>query len=633
MFFVGYAERSHEQMTINDLKELGSIEKQAKSYYGTRVPMFQSGKKTNEMVFHNKPKRYYSANKQVEDLQSYNKNRSDKRQVYIATAQKKEKPVEILLHDFIYEIMLNSKDEKEFQEKMKNEGFLDFPEFIENLREKDAKKVWTGYLMFNFDEIDNKEHLQYITERLNKSALGILPELAYEDFIINGTSKDKKMALRYGIVKEFQHYKVLTTKASMPHWFQTYNTAIRETSSRYGGEYDCYLSAATFVQFKRQIDFVAELSQLYCDIDYYTIPEYENMSQTKVIDLCLKALDERGIPRPTNTEVSRGFTFKWKISPIGYHRRGQWLELQEEIFKVLKPFGADYKVTKDIVRLSRQVGSYHSGTNKMVYGIRYSDDRYNFENLFETMLPERWKQILQTREIAKELAKKKYELIKGGKAKDTKKTEKVVLDDGLTPKHVAQNYKHIHYIRALEELIAHREGSMTGYREFSVFLYRYWWLCLTGSKLKALNKAKNLFFAMNIEGAYTWSEVEQLTISAERAWEKWTKDAYKGYNYKPETLIKELGITKEEQYHVHYLRSEEVQKERKKVMDREKKKENYQKELEKTGKLSREEQKALRIEQIKSFLNDNPNATQREIAKGTGISQSAIQRLLVEIKG
>ncbi|UBM53210.1 MarR family transcriptional regulator [Bacillus sp. CRB-7] len=309
------------------------------------------------------------------------------------------------------------------------------------------------------------------------------------------------------------------------------------------------------------------------------------------------------------------------------------VELQEEIFKVLKPFGADYKVTKDIVRLSRQVGSYHSGTNKMVYGIRYSDDRYNFENLFETMLPERWKQILQTREIAKELAKKKYELIKGGKAKDTKKTEKVVLDDGLTPKHVAQNYKHIHYIRALEELIAHREGSMTGYREFSVFLYRYWWLCLTGSKLKALNKAKNLFFAMNIEGAYTWSEVEQLTISAERAWEKWTKDAYKGYNYKPETLIKELGITKEEQYHVHYLRSEEVQKERKKVMDREKKKENYQKELEKTGKLSREEQKALRIEQIKSFLNDNPNATQREIAKGTGISQSAIQRLLVEIKG
>ncbi|UBM53209.1 hypothetical protein [Bacillus sp. CRB-7] len=114
--------------------------------------------------------------------------------------------------------------------------------------------------MFNFDEIDNKEHLQYITERLNKSALGILPELAYEDFIINGTSKDKKMALRYGIVKEFQHYKVLTTKASMPHWFQTYNTAIRETSSRYGGEYDCYLSAATFRSIQRQIDFVAELS-------------------------------------------------------------------------------------------------------------------------------------------------------------------------------------------------------------------------------------------------------------------------------------------------------------------------------------------------------------------------------------
>jgi hypothetical protein len=634
---------SSESMSPDRLRDLGRAEKVAKSYYGSRVPMFSSGKKPSEMVFFNTPKRYYSPNKQIEDLQSYNQNRSDKRTVYIATAQKKEKTIEITLNQETYEIMLSSRDEKDYYKRMKKEStvgsFLEFdqeliPPYIENLHEKKTDIIKDGYLVFNLHTIENQEHLNWILERMEEDLFNSFsPEAAYRNFIVNGSSLDKKLAWKYGDIREFIKYKVETTTTTMPHWFQTYEVASNETKSRYGGKEDCYLGASTLIKFARQAQFVAEMSLLYVDIDYYNVSEYKNLKQTEVINLCLKALDDEGIPRPTNAEISRGFSLKWKTSPIGYHRRSQWLELQELIFKTLEKFGADYSVTKDVVRLSRLVGTYHSKTHKMVYGLKYSDDRYNFDNLFETMLPERWEQILKSREIAKELANKKYQVIDGGKERnEAKNGEKIILDGKLTPNHIKQNYKHIHFIRGLEELISIREGYMTGYRETSIFLYRYWWLCLTGNKIKALNKAKNLYYAMNIEGVYSWEEIELFTSSAENAWEKWIKNSSKGYNYKPSTLIKLLGITMEEQYHVHYLRSEKVQIERKKEIDRKNKKASYEEDYaakrEKKGKISREEQKTLRMTKINDYLAENPEASIREIAAGTDLSKSVVQRLL-----
>lgn len=631
-------------MGLRELKEFGEIESQSKSRYGSRKEMYQSGKSLSEMVFLDKPKQYRSGNKQIEDLQSYNKNRSDKRRVYIATAQKKEVPVTIKLDRITFDIMLNAKDEKDYYEQIKKSDFYanvpweDFkcPPYIKGLSEQQVKEIREGYLLLDVFAIDNEEHMEYLLERLDDDLFGsLIGDYNYERLIKNGNSKDRKLAKKYGEIREYTIYEIETTQEKMPHWFSTYEKAIKETSRRYHGENDCYVAAATLIEFKRQQRVIAEISQLYVDIDYYNVDAYKHMKPMEVIELCEKDLEEAGIPKFTNAEISRGFNLKWKMSPIGYHRRGQWLELQERIYEVLEKYGADYSVTTDAVRLSRLVGSKHSKTGKMIYGIKFSDDRYNFEKFFETVLPERWEQILKSREKAKELANKKYQLIQGGKAEEKpNKGENVVLDNTITPLHIKQNYKHIHYIRALEELVGYREGMMTGHREVSVFLYRYWWLCLTGNKLKALNKAKDLYFAMNIEGVYSWDEMVRLTASAETAWESWKKNASKGYNYKPKTLINLLKITKEEQYHVHYLRSKEVREDRNRENTRNKMESIRREQGVRTAAEYNDERKASKehlLDMLRRHLERNPKAKRKDLAELLGVSGPRITQLKKEL--
>ncbi|NIK16585.1 DNA-binding MarR family transcriptional regulator, partial [Saccharococcus thermophilus] len=63
---------------------------------------------------------------------------------------------------------------------------------------------------------------------------------------------------------------------------------------------------------------------------------------------------------------------------------------------------------------------------------------------------------------------------------------------------------------------------------------------------------------------------------------------------------------------------------------KEKNKKRYHKKRQEQGKLSREEQKRLKIEKIKAFLAANPGATIREIAEKTGIPRSTVSRIMKE---
>lgn len=635
--------RIPKNTTTKHLSEVGEVDKHSKYVYGSRKEMFNSGVAVNEMELAEVPERYDTPMQQIDDLQSYNKTRADNRKVSLATARKLKDTYTRSLPEDIYALMLVSPTEKDYISYMREmypnsstskDSYVPPFNYIPNI--ENAKKVerTVNQLTFNYFSIQNEDHFRHIL--MMEESLGAAnAERMYELMVEQGDEYDRLLVDLYGNIKSETLFDVEYVVPKMSHYFFSYEEATgksrknikgwKDPNERYLLKTDSYVSAATFVKWKRQQDFVAEISQLYADIDYYNLPEYKHIPKEEMAEIVLLALEKAHIPRPTNIEYSRGFTLKWKISPLGMHRRSQWVEVQERIYKELQKFGADNAVTKDVVRLSRLVGSIHSGTGERVYGHIYSRDAYNFENLFEHLLPERWEEILKSREFAKKLAKQ-YKSTTG----KSKAQKRVSLDGELTARHIRHNYKHIHYLRAVAELVDVRGGNLTGYREIIVFLVRYWQLCLTGNKIKAMNKAKDFYHAMNVEGIYTWDEMEKLSRSAETAWSKWKKDSSKGYNYKVSTLIDLLDITEDEQRKVHYLRSKEIQKERKRDNDREKRPERYQKELEQKGKLTNAQRIELNVETLRKEIAASPSISVRQLAENTGISKSTISRLITK---
>jgi len=190
----------------------------------------------------------------------------------------------------------------------------------------------------------------------------------------------------------------------------------------------------------------------------------------------------------------------------------------------------------------------------------------------------------------------------------------------------------LHYTRLkdLVQLCELREWDMTGYRETTLFLYRYWSCCFLFDPKEAVENT--LEINAQFRQPLAEREVILATKSAEKAWKsKNDAEANKaaqekgypgaGYNVSNQKLIEWLDITEEEQRQLETIIGRSVKYARNN--------QRRQKARRASGKVTRDEylaQAQTRREEAIRMRQDG--MTQKQIAECLGINQSQVSRML-----
>jgi len=581
------------------------------------------GTKMNEMKWHEKAKRFFSPFRQFELYFDWMDKVKDRRTRRIIAA-----------HKF------------QFYKEISEE---DYRKLIKDKSKKIIKTTIYKGLKFNIDKIPASEHL------IQNAIFSFEGEEIenYEHWIKNGSEEEREFAKKYGEIVEIERYSV--QEKNMGHRFYTFYRAKKYANKDYKTINDdsYYCTSMTYQipskkDFKRDSERVTEFCLLFAEIDYYKVKKYKNKSQNEMLDLIYKALDNAGFPRPTEVIYPRGLHLVWKINPIPAHRYFEWAILQNKISEILNEFGVDKQTMTNKVQLLRLVGTPHMKTGKTVWGKSYTNDRYLFDELLEKYCAEEVKKEKEKRKKNRQKylkqAEKHLQKIEGAK----KKKEKLIIHNNYDKEKASEQEVSAiiftRYVRDLFSLVDLRDGQMEGYREFLCFLIRWFSLVIhKGDTYKAEQEMKKMFWALDINGKYDFEELLVLTSNVHKVYKKFLENWRKGYMYKATTLQKHFNITKEEQQHMKSLIDDEERFKRDKIAynkhyeaNKEQRldywKEKYKKSREKENKLSRNEKKQMRINDIKAFLKENPAATQREIAERIGVSLGTVNSYLKELK-
>ena len=345
-----------------------------------------------------------------------------------------------------------------------------------------------------------------------------------------------------------------------------------------------YISINTFCSTYRRLEYLKELKAQFIDLDIY------NTKFTK--DQVLMNLDEnyfsKSIPRPNFIiDSGRGLYLIWLINAVPSKALPLWKAVEEYLYSVLKPLGADRQAL-DATRVLRVPGSTNSKSGSVVEILEEYDYIYDLREIQNNYLPE----------------------LKPNKNKKgrPKKTVFIFRERSLY-------YSRIQDITKLCEL---RKYDLKGKREVILFLYRYYLCYFTDDVKKALEDVLEL----NRQFIQPLSEKEAIraTRSAETVYLKKEKQ----YKYKNETLIELLDISQEEQEHLKTIIGSREYKRRKRVRnniayDSLKAKEKYYNTLKESGKLTEKEQISQRRLKIKDLLAQG--LLQKEICSLLNISK------------
>ena len=270
----------------------------------------------------------------------------------------------------------------------------------------------------------------------------------------------------------------------------------------------------------------------------------------------------KSIPRPNLIiDSGRGLYLIWILNSVPSKALPLWKAVEEYLYSVLKPFGADRQAL-DPTRVLRVPGSINSKSKTTVSIIDEYDYIYDLREIQNEYLPEL-------------------------KPKEKKK--------GRPSKTVFIHRERSLYfarIQDITKLCELREYDLKGYRELILFLYRYY-LCYF---LEDTKKALEDVLELNREFIYPLSENE--VIRATRSAEKVYLSKDKDYRYKNETLIELLEITELEETHMTTIISDKEYKRRKNIRN----KKAYGEKLRADGKVSEKDKIAERRAKIKDLL-------------------------------
>ena len=480
---------------------------------------------------------------------------------------------------------------------------------------RNLENEFKNELKLNDNELKNELKLNH-NEKIINMAITQLDLLHGKDdgFITIAVKKDNSF-LQY-------HYKIQSLKANIGKALSIEDVNI-------------YVSPNSYFKPYRRIENIRKLNALYIDIDFYNSKHYKNSSYDGVKYILEHDYFGKTVPEPSFIiNTGRGMAVYWLIEPVPYQALPLWNGIQKYLLRELKDVGADPK-SVDSARIMRLAGSINQ-KNKVKAEIEIHNDYiYSLREIQENYLPE------LTPYVKNPMHKQK-----GRKAKVVK----------------LYNMFSLHHARLLDliKLQELREGYCRnndglliehGQRELMCFLYRYWSNCFTGDMDKALEDT--LEFNSNFKKPLSNKEVENITESANRAYEEWllndfnlvknkkgevdaaTKaklkkvigksNIYKtlGYNYKNVTLIDLLCIMDEEMKELCTI-----------IHNKEKRRRDYSnrkvKRRNETGLNKREIEKEKKKIAIEALLNRG--LSYRAIENELGLSHKTVQIYAKEIR-
>ena len=295
-------------------------------------------------------------------------------------------------------------------------------------------------------------------------------------------------------------------------WQQYYFEGINDLSINLKGK-DVYISQNTFNNKSRRLIHLKELKALYIDIDCYKM----NLSKEAVKYFMENDLYGQ-IPVPNMLiDSGRGLYYIIFLENTMAEELPKWQLVEKYLYEKLKNLGADNKAL-DATRVLRVTGTVNSKNNSIVKVIDTYDYQYTLDEIIENYIPE----IIEDR---KEKQKPKGVRKKGRKKK-------------FVSLFTLYNLYYTRF-KDIKKLVEIRNYEMTGYREVTLFLIRYFLNVYHGDDDLVMEEV------LEINNSFTEplekDEVFKATLSgATRA----TENVYK---YSNDKLIKLLDITPLEQ--------------------------------------------------------------------------------------
>ena len=304
----------------------------------------------------------------------------------------------------------------------------------------------------------------------------------------------------------------ITVAKMKKHWQQYYFEGINDLSINLNDK-DVYISQNTFNNRSRRLIHLKELKALYIDIDCYKV----NLSKEAVKYFMEQDLYGQ-IPVPNMlVDSGRGLYYIIFLENTGAEELPKWQLVERYLYEKLKNLGADNKAL-DATRVLRVVGSTNSKNNELVKVIDTYDYQYTLDEIIENYIPE----VIEDR--------KEKQKPKGVRKKGRKKKFVSLF-----------TLYNLYYTRFndIKKLVEIRNYEMTGYREITLFLIRYFLNIYHGDDDLVMEEV------LEINNSFTEpleiEEVFKATLSgATRA----TENVYK---YSNDKLIKLLNITPSEQ--------------------------------------------------------------------------------------
>lgn len=367
------------------------------------------------------------------------------------------------------------------------------------------------------------------------------------------------------------------TKAEMNGSYKQWHYKYKELEKQDFNNLNTYISLNTFYSTYRRLEYIKELNTHYIDLDVYNT----GFTKGQVVMNLEENYFNRTIPRPNFiVDSGRGLYLIWKINSVPSKALPLWKAVEDYLYGVLKPFGADRKAL-DPTRILRIPGSINSKSESTVEILDRYDYIYDLREIQNNFLPE---------------------LDENRPKKKGRPCKKVFI----------HRERSLYYARIqdLVKLCEIREYDLKGHREHILFLYRYYLCYFYEDTEKALEDALELNeeFILPLHKA----EATRATRSAERVY--LSKD--KQYKYKNDTLIELLEITELEQTHMCTIISNKESKRRRSIRDVKR----YQEQLKAQGKITKKEELSIIRGKIKSLREKG--FKNKEIMRILGISST-----------
>lgn len=297
---------------------------------------------------------------------------------------------------------------------------------------------------------------------------------------------------------------------------------------------DVYFSQNTFYRPSRRIENIRQLRSLYVDVDCYL---FNFVADWVIAQMELELFKDK-VPDPNLIIHSgRGLGLVWFLEPVPAQALPLWQAVENYLVKQCQAFGADARAT-DAARILRLAGTVNSKSQEIVHVQHRHNARYTLRDIEQEYLP-----VLRP-----------------------KRTSQGHSDVQERPSvdHRLFNAYTLHFARLkdLVKLCELRKWNMTGYRETTLFLYRYWSCCFLTDPEEALQNTLEL--NAQFSSPLTDNEATTATMSAEKAWRaKNDAEANRlaieqgypgaGYNISNKKLIEWLDITEDEQQHLESI--------------------------------------------------------------------------------